>query len=290
MRSTHFGGDKFRTFHLKKGWNAELTTDSSYQVSFIYRSFANQPDRFKVEFLLLNGAHLNESGHLLKQRLLFRAQWFFFSSFLLTPKHLAVKKTCLSIKKQLFSPFTARSTTNFPFWLKKKKQGGKKNKAELPWKLWIAACVSQAWWLKLHSAATSYQPPCLLKVCATSAPDLHSAQSPTMRLTLVTLHKWGFWQDTQRIPSGRMVSIKTFLRLHVFLPSAIQHFTHQSHLTSWLYLKGKKKERHKLLWNAAHVRLRSCTLVISGNATQHLSSHWRRRITLRAQQRRPPVN
>lgn len=216
-----------------------------------------------------------------------------FFSFMLTPKHLAVKKPVYPLKNSYFPLSRPAQPQTSHFSWRKRNRRKKKNKAELPWKLWIAACVSQAWWLKLHSAATSYRPPRLLKVCATSAPDLHSAQSPTMRLTLVPLHKWGFWQDTQRIPSGRMVSIKTFSRLHVFLPSAMQHFTHQFHLTSWLILKKKKREREK---KAAVKRctcvsqLRSCTLVILGSAMQHLSSRWRCRIARRARRRRPPVN
>lgn len=154
---------------------------------------------------------------------------------------------------------------------------GKKNKAGLPWKLWIAACVSQAWWLKLlHSAATSYRPPRLLKVCATSAPDLHSAQSPTMRLTLVPLHKWGFWQDTQRNPSGRMVSIKTFSRLHVFLDAGDAALHTSIPLNLLTFSQGKKKRSEKrctCVWAAfvhsGNSGQRNATLVITPRAPYH---------------------
>lgn len=199
-----------------------------------------------------------------------RTMIFFLSlSLLLTPKHLAVKNPVYPWKT-VISPLATSSTKNFPFWQKKKKQRGKKNKAELPWKPWIAACVSQAWWLKLHSAATSYRPPRLLKVCATSTPDLHSAQSPTMRLTLLPLHKWGFWQGTQRIPSGRMVSIKTFSRFYAFLPSAIAALHSSIALNLLTFSQGEKKKK-KLQWNAARV---DCVHALwQFRATQHNTCH-----------------
>lgn len=119
--------------------------------------------------------------------------WFFFfflndctktftSEKLISP--LRIKTPVISPPHCLLNKQTNQKKTQQKLHIlaAKKKKRNPKNKAELPWKLWIAACVLQAWWLKLHSAATSYRLPRLLKVCATCVPDLRSTRSPTMCL------------------------------------------------------------------------------------------------------------
>lgn len=83
-----------------------------------------------------------------------------------------------------------------------------KIKDVLPWKLWISACVLQAWWLKHHSGATSYHPPRLLKVCAAFEPDLHSSRFQTMCLKFIICQSETFISHAGR--PREKASINTF--------------------------------------------------------------------------------
>lgn len=147
-------------------------------------------------------------------------------------------------KKQLFPLLTACSTNkqtkkkhnkNFTFWQQKKKKRNPKNKAELPWKLWIAACVLQAWWLKLHSAATSYHLPRLLKVCATYVPDLCSTRSQQCASDSLRLRKWDFQKTHRGFHTGRLCQLRPSRGVHMPHRLWCSTSTHLSHLTFWLF-------------------------------------------------------